>query len=385
MNSRDKSLFLVSGERSGDLHAAELLAAFFQVEVRDEWAVHGLGGPELSRAYGEPIEDWVEEAAVIGFTEVIKKYGWFRQKFAETLARIETIKPELVILVDYPGFNLRLAKALRKTGYAGKICYYISPQVWAWNQGRIPKMAEILDLMLCVFEFEKPLYENSGLPTEWVGHPMVEELEERRIETTRRENVVGLFPGSRSREVRTLLPVMLEAAERLSQEHPELEFELAVASDKIQALVTELVAENEFAQSDKFTAVVGEAYRLMQDAGAAWVASGTASLEAGFYELPYALVYKVSSVTYAIAKMVVKIPYIGMVNILADKPVVREFIQGAANGENLYAEMHAMLYDQPYREKLIHDLAQVKTQLGGGGAHKKAALAIADCLSKPMG
>ncbi len=375
-----QAVFLVSGERSGDLHAAELLSALSTCEGAGELEFHGLGGPELAGKYGERFEDWVEEAAVIGFSEVIKKYGWFKQKFAETLARILELQPAAVILVDYPGFNLRLAKALRKQGYTGKICYYISPQVWAWNRGRIPKMAKILDLMLCVFEFEKDLYQQSGLQTEWVGHPMVEELDERRVDVARDENLVGLFPGSRGREVRSLLPVMLEAAEQVLATRPGTKFELAVASESIMKIVRELLQESQL--GEHFSYKIGESHRLMQHAGGAWVASGTASLEAGFYGMPYALVYKVSQLTYSIAKLVVKIPYIGMVNILADKLVVQEYIQAEATADNLAQEMRKILDDIAYRETMQTELANVKDMLGGGGAHQKAAQSIANCLLK---
>jgi len=373
-----ESVFLVSGERSGDLHALELLTAF-EREVKDRFSFHGLGGSHLVGKYGDTFEDWVEEAAVIGITEVLKKYGWFKKKFAETLNRIEKLNPAAVVLVDYPGFNLRLAKALRKSGFKGKICYYISPQVWAWNQGRIPKMAKLLDLMMCVFEFEKNLYEDSGLKTEWVGHPMVEELEERKIETLRKPNLVGLFPGSRGREVKSLLPIMLVAAEKVSAQHPEVIFELAVASNKILEIVQELLKESGL--DDRLTYKVGESHRLMQEAQVAWVASGTASLEAGFYGLPYALVYKVSTLTYGIAKMVVKIPYIGMVNILANKLIVKEFIQGEANADNIASEILKLLKDENYRGEMQSELLKVKDMLGGGGAHEKAARAIAMCIN----
>lgn len=378
-----QSLFLVSGERSGDLHAAELLDALVKTEVGKGMSFSGLGGPELRERYGESFEDWVEEAAVIGISEVLKKYGWFKKKFAETLARIERVNPIAVVLVDYPGFNLRLAKALRKRGYEGRICYYISPQVWAWNQGRIPKMAKLLDLMLCVFEFEKELYEQSGLKTEWVGHPMVEELEERRLLVEREKNLVGIFPGSRKREVKSLLPVMLQASERLAEEHPEVKFELALASDKVREIAEEYLSGSKLGMdTERFTRSVGESHALMQRATAGWVASGTATLEAGFYEMPYALVYKVSALTYTIAKMVVKIPFIGMVNILANKLVVKEFIQAEANAENLYQEMKRLIEDASYRESVQNDLANVKNNLGGGGAHEKAAEAIAQCLGQ---
>lgn len=374
-------LFLVSGERSGDLHAAELLGAFQDTEAGQGMEFLGLGGPELRERFGDGFEDWIEEAAVIGITEVLKKYGWFKRKFAQTLERIEEVQPEAVVFVDYPGFNLRLAKALRKKGFKGKLIYYVSPQVWAWNKGRIPKMAEMLDLMLCVFQFEKELYNNSGLQTEWVGHPMVEELEERRVYGVEREDaLVGLFPGSRAREVRVLLPVMLEAAEQVLEVYPEVTFSLALASERVGQIAEEILSASSFPK-DRLITEVGQSQVLMQKATAGWVASGTATLEAGFYGMPYALVYKVSELTYWFAKMVVKIPFIGIVNILADKLVVQEFIQGRATPENLAQEMKKILGDTEYRNEMLRNLEKVKGQLGGGGAHKKAAQVISDCLT----
>ena len=380
----EQSMFLVSGERSGDLHAAELLHALERelIKAGKRGSFEGLGGPELKKKYGEGFEDWVEEAAVIGITEVLKKYGYFKRKFAEVLERILRIEPDAVILVDYPGFNLRLAKALRAKGYKGKVCYYVSPQVWAWNKGRIPKMAETLDLMMCVFEFEKALYEESGLLTEWVGHPMVEELEERRDEGIQREaHLIGLFPGSRSREVRSLLPTMLEAAYKVHQQYPEYRFELAVASERVLELCHEMLHQSPLYYTGALKYEVGQSYRLMQSATAAWVASGTATLESGFYGMPYCLVYRVSSLTYWIAKALVRIPFIGMVNILAKTQVVREFIQEEVTAENLSDEMERMLRDGQYRSTMIESLERVKDQLGGGGAHEKAAQAIVKALS----
>ncbi len=373
-------VFLVAGERSGDQHAEELLAALEALPRADKLSFHGIGGPNLAKRYGDQFEDWVEEAAVIGFTEVLKKYGWFKKKFAEVLERIFILQPSVVILVDYPGFNLRIAKALRKRGYEGKICYYISPQVWAWNRSRIPKMAQTLDLMLCVFEFEKALYEESGLQTEWVGHPMVEEIEQQRLPIFRENGLVGLLPGSRRREVNSLLPPMLAAGEMVLAERPDVRFELAVPSQKIHDLAVTLMQGSPL-YPDHLSISIGTSTRLMQQAETAWVASGTASLEAGYYGLPYALVYKVSALTYMIAKAVIKIPYIGMVNVLADKLVVKELIQSQATPQNLSAEILAILNSAKYRTEITEELEKVKAMLGGGGAHRKAAQAIATCVS----
>ena len=172
----DARCFLISGELSGDTHGAALMESLRTLD-QGEISFAGLGGPQMrAAAGGNSMINWIDEAAVVGLWEVLKNYGYFKRRFAETLEAVRTFKPDVVVLIDYPGFNLRMAKALREGGYAGKIAYYISPQVWAWNRKRIPVMARLLDLMLCIFPFEKPLYENSGLLTEFAGHPLVDGL-----------------------------------------------------------------------------------------------------------------------------------------------------------------------------------------------------------------
>ncbi|MGY8687779.1 MAG: lipid-A-disaccharide synthase, partial [Verrucomicrobiales bacterium] len=224
----DARCFLISGELSGDTHGAALMESLRDLND-GEIAFAGLGGPQMRAVGGEAMLDWIEEAAVVGLWEVLKNYGYFKRRFAETLGAVKVFAPDVVVLIDYPGFNLRMAKALREGGYAGKIAYYISPQVWAWNRKRIPVMAKLLDLMLCIFPFEKPLYEDSGLVTEFAGHPLVDELSQvSRV--AREDDLLGLFPGSRSREVHRLFPMMLEAAVRLRNDRPNLRVATAAAN-----------------------------------------------------------------------------------------------------------------------------------------------------------
>jgi lipid-A-disaccharide synthase len=166
----------------------------------------GAGGPKMQVLAEAPFDNWIAEAGVLGLWDVLKHYGYFRRKFHAMLADIAREKPDAVLFVDYPGFNLRLARALRDRGFPGKILYYISPQVWAWNRGRIKKMARILDLMICVFPFEQPMYEASGLHTVFAGHPLLESLAREKTGAPREENLLGLFPGSRSREVKRIFP-----------------------------------------------------------------------------------------------------------------------------------------------------------------------------------
>ena len=204
------SIYFVAGEVSGDTHGAALLAVLRA--QRPELTFHGRGGPRMKAVAGEELEDWIEEAGVVGLWEVLKKYGYFVRQRDRVLAEIERLQPAAVVLIDYPGFNLRLAASLRKLYRRPlKILYYISPQVWAWNRGRIPRMAKLLDLMLCIFPFEPALYEPAGLRSVFVGHPLIDSLIAEPLQT-REPTLVGLFSGSRQREVRKIFPVMLAAA-----------------------------------------------------------------------------------------------------------------------------------------------------------------------------
>src|ERR1700682_4195728 len=189
------TIYFLAGEASGDNHGAELMRSLRQCDADLNFL--GRGGPQMKAIAGEQFANWIDDAAIVGLWEVIKNYGFFREKFRETLREIEKSKPNAVVLIDYPGFNLRLARALRKQSPSQKIIYYISPQVWAWNRGRIKKMARWLDLMLCIFPFEAELYNQSGLRTIFVGHPMIENLRADKIDSQREEDLVGLFPGSR--------------------------------------------------------------------------------------------------------------------------------------------------------------------------------------------
>jgi len=181
---------------------------------------------------------------VMGVVEVLKHYRWFKKQFYAMLAEGKEIQPDALILIDYPGYNLRMARAVREALPSIKIIYYVSPQVWAWNKGRIPKMAAILDKMLCILPFEKPLYENSGLSTTFVGHPIVDELVENKIDVARDKNLIGLFPGSREREISKLFPVMVDAARRMHNENESLRFEVPAASERLAGLIQKIIDKN---------------------------------------------------------------------------------------------------------------------------------------------
>ncbi|MEP7015351.1 MAG: lipid-A-disaccharide synthase, partial [Verrucomicrobiota bacterium] len=349
------TIYFVAGEASGDNHGAALMSSLRQ--RASDFQFIGRGGPQMRAIAGENFTDWLNDAAVIGLWEVIKKYGYFRKQFHETLGEIAEAKPDAVVLIDYPGFNLRLARALRKQSPSRKIIYYISPQVWAWNRGRIEKMARYLDLMLCIFPFEAELYNKSGLRTEFVGHPMIDRLRSRKIDIERDANVIGLFPGSRRREVRKIFPIMIATANELLKSKRHLRFEVAAASPQLATEISELLDQpsagepGEGRQSFQITS--GDTAGIMQRAFVGIVASGSATLEAAYFRIPFVLVYKVAWATYFAARMVVKVDHLGMPNVLASKEVVPEFIQHQARPSAIGNAVLRLMDDAVARGKMI--------------------------------
>ena len=373
-----QSIYMVAGEVSGDTHGAHLIDA---LRVQNpEVLFYGAGGPTMRVAGGENVVDWVEDAAVMGFWEVLKHYKWFKQRFYEMLDQLVELRPDMLILIDYPGFNLRFAAAVREKLPDTKIVYYISPQVWAWNKGRIPKMAEVLDLMLCIFPFEKEIFESAGLKTEFVGHPLVDELEAEKVDVERAQGLIGLFPGSREREVGRLFPLMVETARRMHSHQPEWQYEAAAASPKLEAQMQKIIEEGKLPKDCVITLKTGNSHSLMQRATCGVVASGTATLEAAAFGLPYCLVYKLAWPTYLMGKMLVKVKFIGLVNILAGEKVVEELVQGDANPGHLEGILQRFMMDEVNREELRVKLLDTAAKLGEPGAHVRAATAISQFL-----
>jgi lipid-A-disaccharide synthase len=358
---------VVAGEASGDARACALLRELRQ--ARPDLRFFGAGGPRMAALPDTDFDVWIDQAAVVGLWDVLRQYGYFRRKFEELRARILCERPAAVILVDYPGFNLRLARALRRDCPELKIIYYISPQVWAWNRRRIPQMARIIDLMLCLFPFEEELYRASGLRVKFVGHPLVEELAPEKNAPPREPDLVGLFPGSRDREVHRIFPPLLEAAKLVHQSRPEVRFQVAAAREGQAVWMRELAAPHAL----PLEIVTGQAHELMKTAAVGLVCSGTATLEAALLGLPYALVYRVNWLTYEVGRRLVRVPFLGMVNILAGRQVVREFIQAECAPFLLADELLHLLNHPAAREKLTQELALATGCLGGPGASQRAA------------
>lgn len=368
-----KTLYFVAGEASGDEHGAALLRALR--DLTPDWNFAGRGGPLMKQIAGGDFFDWTDAAAVVGLWEVVKRYGFFREQFRLTLREIDRLRPDAVVLIDYPGFNLRLARTLRKRSTTPKIIYYISPQVWAWNRGRIRQMARYLDLMLCIFPFEAGLYNQSGLRTIFVGHPMIGNLAARRTAEPRQPNLIGLFPGSRFREVRKIFPVMLEAARQISARQPAARFEVAAASPTLGTEMERVLSTSGFSP-ERMRVVTGDTAGIMQRAFVGIIASGTATLEAAYFRLPFVLVYKVSWLTYLVARLVIKTPYLGMPNVLAGREVVPEFIQHRAHPRAISQAVLELLNEPAKRALIIREFDSIVNNLGESGASEKAARAI---------
>jgi lipid-A-disaccharide synthase len=375
--NRPSTIYLVAGEASGDEHGAALMRA-----LRDsapELIFSGRGGPKMKAIAGDALINWSDSAAVVGLWEVVKRYGYFREQFQNALNEIAAIKPDAVVLIDYPGFNLRLARALRKKSPSLKIIYYISPQVWAWNRGRIGQMARYLDLMLCIFPFEAELYNKSGLRTVFVGHPMIENLAKLRTGEERQPNSIGLFPGSRLREVRKIFPIMMGAAREIAAERPEIRFEAAAASEPLALEIRQMLATSSL--RDRVRVVAGDAPGTMQRVFAGMIASGTATLEAAYFRLPFILVYKVSWPTYFAARLVLKTKYLGMPNVLAGREIVPEFIQHEARPDKISKAVLQLTSDRASRDLMISEFDSIIAKLGETGASAKAARAVLDELN----
>ena len=364
--------YVVAGEASGDSRGVELMRALRTLRPDIEFL--GAGGREMRAFAGDAIFDWADEA-VVGLWDVLKKYGYFRAQFHRMLAEIEAAKPDALITIDYPGFNMRLAKEAKRRMPKLRTIHYISPQVWAWHRGRIPKMAKFLDLMLCLFPFELPLYADAGLRAVCVGHPLLDSLAAEKRDQVRDAALVALLPGSRGKEVRKIFPIMIEAAKRLRQSRPSLCFEVAAARE---SLAEEMHAMLHAHGCDESFCIITlrSAHELMQRAGAGMVCSGTATLESTFFGLPMVILYKVAWLTWIVGKRLVKIPWLGLPNVLAGREIAREFLQDAAQPEAIAAEILRLLEDPSAREAQQRAQAAVIASLGERGAARRAAEAI---------
>ncbi len=364
------NILIVAGEASGDLHGGRLVQSL--KALAPACNVYGIGGEHMARA-GMELLFHIRDMAVVGFTEVIRHLPFLRRVMRTLEEEIAKRKPSVAILIDYPGFNLRLAKRLRDRGI--KVLFYIAPQVWAWGAGRIPKMAQVLDEMVVVFPFEVELFEKAGLPTTFVGHPLLEGLSPQlsrtdffqRYSLHEGRPVLGLLPGSRAHEIARLLPDMIATAQLLKARLPHLQIGLAQAPTLPRDLYQRYLSDSAIALIENAT------YELMRDSTACLVCSGTATLETACFGTPLVIVYRISRLSYEIGKRLVKLPHIGLVNVVAGRKIAPEFVQNAFTPAAAAAALWPFLDDQAARARMSAELMKVRERLGTPGASMRAA------------
>jgi lipid-A-disaccharide synthase len=371
-----RRVLIVAGEPSGDLHAARLVRALRQHGALE---VRGVAGPRM-RAEGVQALVSQEELAVIGFSGIVARLPALLAARRKLLREREAFRPHAVVLVDYPGFNLRLGPLLHRAG--ARIFYYIGPQVWAWHAERAAEMARWVDRLAVVFPFEEPIFRSAGVPTTFVGHPLLDELEPEVDEATLRAEVgadasaplAGLLPGSRRGELAQHLGVMLDAARLVRERHPQARCVLALA----EGLSLDTVPQERLAG---VAVVRGRTRAVQAHATCCAVASGTATLETALFGTPLVVCYKVGRLNYAIARRVVKLAHIGLPNIVAGHEVAPELLQGAFTAEALATRLSGWIADPAARARARADLAIVRERLGGPGASERAARALAETMA----
>ena len=373
------SIMIIAGEVSGDMHAADLVRAIRA--SRNDVECFGIGGERMRAAGVETIYD-VREMAVMGFSEVVHRFGFFKRVFQETVDLAARRRPDMVVLVDYPGFNLRLAAKVHAMGI--RVVYYICPQVWAWHRSRIPKMAGMLDRLITIFPFEAEHFEGTGLDVRFAGHPLVDEAVALLKTPAVRlawgdEPGVALLPGSRVHEIEKLLPVMWKAATCLEKRRPGLPFIIAAPSAHEAGLIDDIIQTLPAGPTRHFV-VTADTRQVLRQARAALVASGTATIEAALMRCPMVVCYKVAPLTYLLGRMLVRVENIGMVNIVAGKCICPELIQHRATPLGLADAIEPLIEDTPGRRSMVAELETVAEKMGSGGAAGKAAALVLEML-----
>lgn len=371
-NTKTKRVIIAVGEASGDLHASHLVKSMLKAKPSLDF--YGMGGEKLREAGVRVIFD-ISELSVMGITEVIRHLGRFYHIFSWIKKSLKNDRPDLIILVDSPDFNLRLARVAKK--YNVPVLYYISPQVWAWRAGRVKKIGRLVDKMVVVFPFERSIYEKEGIDVTFAGHPLldivkVNKSKEENLKTfglDEHKTTIGLLPGSRMSEVKSLLPPMLGAAEKLSMQFENLQFIVPVAP----GLKREEIEKMTTGSTVAVRVVNNTIYEVIDISHLVVVASGTATLETALLTTPMVIVYKMSPVSFFIGKALVKVPHIGMANIIAGKKVVPELLQDEVTAENIIREVSRMLEDTAYHRSICEELTSVKGNLGAPGASGRAA------------
>lgn len=363
--------YIIAGEASGDLHGSNLIK---ELRREDPQAVVRCWGGDLMAAAGGEVVKHYRDLAFMGFAEVARNLPTILRNMKFCKEDVARYRPDVLVLVDYPGFNLRIAKWAKAQGF--KVVYYISPTVWAWKENRIKTIRKVVDKMLVILPFEEPFYRERNYQVEYIGHPLVQVVNEFLLSHTgpaeRPQNLVALLPGSRKQEIVSKLPIMLEAAKAC----PHYQFVVAKAPGLDEEFYRPFLQPYTNVRT-----VDNQTYALLAQASAALVASGTATLETALFGVPQVVCYRTSTITYEIARRLLKIRYISLVNLIMDKPVVAELIQHDLTVENMVKELRAVMEDGERRRQMLHDYEALRQLLQqGGNASAKAARSIVHFL-----
>lgn len=362
-------IYIIAGEASGDLHGGNLVRELFALAGDPQLRIRAWGGDRMAAAGAEVVKHY-RELAFMGFTQVIMNLRTILRNIDTCKKDIEEFQPDALILIDYPGFNLRIAEWAHAKGIP--VHYYISPQVWAWKKGRVHTIKKVVDRMYVILPFEKAWYAKYGMDVEFVGHPLLDAIEQEGktplapLPGADDRPVVALLPGSRHQEIARMLPLMVDVAKR----YPAYRFVLAAAPSMPDSIYAEGL------RGSSITVVKGRTYDLLRTAKGALVTSGTATLETALFGVPEVVCYSGSALNVWIAKRLVDIKFISLVNLIMDREVVHELIQQDLNVPALCAELERIMTAGPYRSAMENDLAQLRAMLGGPGASAKVAAAV---------
>jgi lipid-A-disaccharide synthase len=376
-----KNVMIVAGEASGDMYGARVVEEAHRLDTSVRFL--GIGGVAMRRVGVETLVD-SKEMAVMGLFEIVSHFGVIYRAFKLLKSRLLSDKPDLLILIDYPGFNLRLAAVAKRAGV--KVLYYITPQVWAWHSSRAKKIARLVDHAAVILPFEAPFFERVGLPVTFVGHPLLEmALPSMSKDDARHEfgldnklRTVGLFPGSRKREIDSLLSVMLESAKLLQERFQDLQFILPLASSVDREIVDRKISASGVA----VIVVEGKNYDVMQTCDAIIAASGTVTMEIALFGVPMVIIYKASPLTFAIGIRLLNVAHVGICNIVADERIVPELLQDNAEPLKIADELTRMLADNQYAEAMRQKLLRVRSLLGESGASSRVARLAIDIMGQ---
>ena len=373
------TVYVVAGEDSGDLHAANLVAAIH--ERAPGVRVSGMGGPRMAGA-GAELEFDLVRMNVMGVLPVLRAVGTFFRLFRDLLRRFETDPPDVFVPVDYPGFNLRAARLARSRGIP--VVAYIAPQVWAWAPWRLRRLRRSVDRFLVILPFESDVFQAAGVPAPFVGHPLFEHLDATVPAGDRPGGrpvkQVGLLPGSRTAEVRSLLPWMLDAAARLAGAHADLQFVLPYQRENLRPVIEEILAASP--GSPEVRLVAGATHETMRDLDVALVASGTATLELAYYRVPMVVLYRVGRVAALLKRFALIVPDIALVNIVAGRRIVPEFVKAGNPAGAVAGEVTALIRDPAARTRVLADLELVRRSRHGAGVSRRAAGHVLAAISR---